>query len=203
MRKGVIFSINPVHVRSMEILEKKFEVRKIIPKIEFPFNAYIYCTTNGYNDLFRNSDVTALDREKWSERKGKVVGEFVCDYSFEIVELNEIHTEVAGNPIERWHEWNDAPEEIKSQADIEKATCLSFQQIVEYMGNKGIVSCLHISDLKMYEQPKDLSDFKPWHRECKYSDLGLAIPDCWTCHACKMERPPQSWCYVDITGDAV
>lgn len=55
----------------------------------------------------------------------------------------------------------------------------------------------HISNLKIYDMPKPLYRFKPWNRECKYNDLGIAIPKCGTCHDCTVEKPPQSWCYVE------
>lgn len=31
----------------------------------------------------------------------------------------------------------------------------------------------------------------------RYNDLGTAIPKCGTCHDCTVEKPPQSWCYVE------
>lgn len=60
----------------------------------------------------------------------------------------------------------------------------------------------HISDLKIYDEPKELSEFRTI---CKYGDD-------YPCHICNkakreshnilycdntLKRPPQSWCYVE------
>ena len=55
----------------------------------------------------------------------------------------------------------------------------------------------HISKLEIYDDSKQLNRFKPWNRECKYNDLGFAIPNCGTCQDCIVKKPPQSWCYVE------
>lgn len=73
---------------------------------------------------------------------------------------------------------------------------MSLAQIKAYGRNKKLYGW-HISDLQIYDKPKRLNDFKPWHRECKYNDLGLAIPECEMCHDCAVEKPPQSWRYVE------
>lgn len=54
-----------------------------------------------------------------------------------------------------------------------------------------------IFDLKIYDKPKPLSDFKAHNRHCKHNDLGFAIPKCGTFRACNLKLPPQSWCYVE------
>lgn len=100
-----------------------------------------------------------------------VVGEFVCD---------------------------DITEATKGEnCDILCAKgCMSLGQIVAYGGNKKLYGW-HITDLQIYDIPKPLNRFKPWNRECKYNNLGFAIPKCDTCHDCTVEKPPQSWCYVE------
>lgn len=186
MTKGVMISINPVFVRAIEQRIKTLEVRKNMPKLEVPFRCFIYCTANGSGELLRDvfrGDLAAWNNEKWGERKGKVVGEFVCD-QIECVDIP--YPAFQGKLDKRYGE----------------QSCVRYYDLHRYVYHDAAYFW-HITDLKMYEHPNDLSDFKPWSRECKCSDLGLAIPDCWTCHACKMERPPQSWCYVDITGDVI
>lgn len=74
--------------------------------------------------------------------------------------------------------------------------CMSLGQVNSYGGNRKLYGW-HISNLKIYDFPKPLENFKPWHRECKCNDLGLAIPECEMCHDCAVEKPPQSWCYVE------
>ena len=189
MSKAVMLSIQPKWCAKIASGEKTVEVRKTSPKIATPFKCYIYCTLSGSNEFFRdtlNGDVAAWNRGKWGERKGMVIGEFVCD---------KIKPET--------------PTCLIVKEDRERATegsCLTAQEIRDYLrGNQVSYDlytlpgfyCWHISDLKIYDRPKALSEFKQFYRKCKYSDLGLAIPECWRCHGCQMERPPQSWCYVE------
>lgn len=81
--------------------------------------------------------------------------------------------------------------------DVEKQACLTREEIVNYL--KGTGYGWHISDFKLYDKPLPLNTFKKWFRECAYSDLGLAIPDCEKCtdSGCYVQKPPQSWFFVE------
>lgn len=107
---------------------------------------------------------------------GKVIGEFICDKVEPIVYVKNgyLHIEEAG-------------------------TCLSGQELTDYYNGSKIYGW-HISNLVIYDKPKELSEFKRINRECWYADLGLAKRDCPECHnrECFFTRPPQSWCYVEV-----
>lgn len=86
-------------------------------------------------------------------------------------------------------------------AHLSKVACVSNRYIWNYCakGHKNIDE-MHISDLVIYDKPKELREFKPYNRtedDCKFSNLGYAIPKCEDCHECYVKRPPQSWCYVE------
>lgn len=175
MSKAVLISIRPEWVKKILDGEKTLEVRRNRPKLETPFKVYIYCT-NPKNIMLWNArsyiyaddhSHNAFDR-CWN---GSVVGEFIC---------------------------NNITEDVKGEnCDILCGKgCMSLGQINAYGGNKKLYGW-HISNLKVYNIPKLLNDFKPWYRKCKYSDLGLAIPVCNTCRSCHVHRPSQSWCYVE------
>lgn len=106
-------------------------------------------------------------------KHGKVIGEFTCDRIYGLAPLNH------------------APD------DVEKQACLTREEIVNYL--KGTGYGWHISDLKIYDKPRELREFKKSSRDCFYADLGLAKRDCPDCKnsGCFLERPPQSWCYVE------
>lgn len=106
-------------------------------------------------------------------KQGKVIGEFTCDRIYWLAPLNH------------------APEDVEQQA------CLTREEIVRYL--KGAGCGWHISDLKIYDKPRELREFKKSNRDCFYADLGLAKRDCPDCKnsGCFLERPPQSWCYVE------
>lgn len=63
----------------------------------------------------------------------KVIGEFVCDRIYELAPINH------------------APD------DAEKQACLTREEIVNYI--RGCGYGWHISDLKIYDTPKELSEF--------------------------------------------
>lgn len=110
-------------------------------------------------------------------KQAKVIGEFTCDRIYWLAPLNH------------------APEDVEQQA------CLTRKEIVRYL--KGAGCGWHISDLKIYDKPRELREFKKSNRDCFYADLGLAKRDCPDCKnsGCFLERPPQSWCYVEAMQD--
>lgn len=95
------------------------------------------------------------------KNRGKVIGEFVCDRMLESFLNNN----------DGWF--------------IEKG-CLTQDEIDKYQGDKAMLYGWHISDLMIYDKPKELSEFqKPT------MPTGLK----WENNS--ITRPPQSWCYVE------
>lgn len=112
-------------------------------------------------------------------KHGKVIGEFTCDRIYWLAPLNH------------------APEDVEQQA------CLTREEIVRYL--KGVGYGYHISDLRIYDQPRELTEFR------------RACPNDLYCESCAMysnnngicnngalplRHPPQSWCYVEAMQDA-
>ena len=105
----------------------------------------------------------------------KVIGEFICDKASE---------------LDYVYYWNNG---------YEFETCLTYRQVADYGKGKPLYGW-HISDLKIYDKPKELSEFS---RPCSYSGL------CFSCKRTsfkkdgnllcntKITRPPQSWMYVE------
>lgn len=141
---------------------------------EVPFKAYIYMT-----------------------KSGKVIGEFICDkideYAFHdgLTEFNSM-----GLPSRIYGSYLIFADEYKSM-------CLSYDEVKDYGKGKTLYGW-HISDLKIYDKPKELSEF---YRTCKSSckpSNGKIL--CITTKSLKMNgcdgkipltRPPQSWQYVE------
>jgi predicted transcriptional regulator len=177
MSKAVMLSVRPKWVEKIASGEKTIEVRKTRPKLNTPFKCYIYCTLQGCNEFFRvdlGRDVAKWNRGKWADRKGKIIGEFTCGRIYELAPLNH------------------APD------DVEKQACLTREEIVNYL--KGTGYGWHIVNLKIYDAPRELSEFR------------RACPNSWYCESCAMywenngtcgneslqiKRAPQSWCYVE------
>lgn len=172
--KAVLMSIKPKWCEKIARGEKTVEVRKTRPKLETPFKCYIYCTKDelltkshcdgslyiSYNKKFKS----ALERAGNITFSGKVVGEFVCDmvdeYKYSTIDGVEIDDDTL----------------------IE--TALGWEEINIYAKGKTLYGW-HISDLKIYDEPKGLGEF-----------LSPSGSDgVWGNHY--LYRAPQSWCYVE------
>ena len=118
-----------------------------------------------------------------STNQRKVIGEYVCEY---VREYPYVEGEEVG---EMYYNITTAEGE---------ATGLTYPEFAEYGKGKTLYGWF-ISNLVMYDEPKELSEFKKINRDCVYSDLGLAIPNCDKCKepTCFIQRPPQSWFYVE------
>lgn len=174
MSKAVLISIQPKWCELIASGKKTVEVRKSRPKIDTPFKVYIYCTLQGSNDFFKNTlngNVSERNKGDWGFKKGKVIGEFVCD-EIETLRRNTVFNAPA----------------LYSQSRLNR------DEYFDYIGNKTAY-IWHISDLKIYYGPKKLSEFSHY-KKVDWWDYGYHTnkPQ-WELRY--LERPPQSWCYVE------
>ena len=195
-----------VHPRWCELISsgiKTVEIRKTIPKHSAPFRCYIYQTKKHW--IYKLL-------EKLSLYQGKVIGEFVCDKidTYEMEGYNKFKNVYQGiNRIEvdeatfdTYHYTeasNDMSEEELSKSPLLKHSCLSFDEIGEYVCSDKdfgfhIFYGWHISDLIIYDKPKELSEFKQCHN-CEYKES--CIEHEYSCDGShNLKTAPQSWCYV-------
>lgn len=198
MSQAVLISIRPRWCSKIANGEKTIEVRKRRPQLDGTFKVYIYCT-HGPDMLWilnpedrklfpeKPTDVfTAKDAGGLYPGNGKVIGEFVCD------RIYELETKAHGGS------YYVKGENQPTTNDVARHSCLDLKDMHAYLhSQKGYG--WHISDFKLYDKPLPLNTFKKWFRECAYSDLGLAIPDCEKCTdaGCFVQKPPQSWFFVE------
>lgn len=118
-------------------------------------------------------------------KHGKVIGEFTCDRIDRLAPANE-------------------PYDIYDiDDDYVLQTCLENGALWDY-GHGTALCGWHISDLRIYHQPRELTEFR------------RACPNDLYCEACAMysnnngicnngalplRHPPQSWCYVEAMND--
>lgn len=206
--KSVLISIQPKWCELIASGKKTVEVRKTKPKLETPFKVYIYCTKDKWQHLVQMPDKSyriynGKEYGKYDkslifggEANGKVIGEFVCD---EILDYKfaDVSTDVG---VFYYYERyiTQKSYDINSLDD-----CLTDDELLDYGNYKNLYGW-HISDLKIYDKPKELSQFKKINRDCWYADLGLAKRDCHECKNadCFFKRPPQSWCYVEMEAES-
>lgn len=169
--KAVLISIQPKWCELIASGKKTVEVRKTKPKIETPFKCYIYCTKDNTDfvpsKIWWKADNTGFQHIL----NGKVIGEFVCDAIIS-------HCEMAN-------------------ADIaEQQGCIKREYLLQYANGKELYGW-HISDLVIYDNPKELSEFCR-HDNTYDNAFGYAFED--RNKQIPLSRPPQSWCYVEKGG---
>lgn len=175
--KSVMISIKPKWCELIASGKKTVEVRKTRPKIETPFKCYIY-ETKGKTEV-----PTFIDEEGHEiyEGRGQVIGWFIC---------NEIKEVYANNGVQTYYNGSEG-------------TCLSDYELIKYASGKKIYYW-HISDLVIYDKPKDLCDFMAFGKDCcdrKNCEKCLYLGIDNVCDIENIEqplfRPPQSWGYVE------
>lgn len=189
--KSVLISIQPRWCELIASGKKTVEVRKTRPKIDTPFKCYIYCTegdalaypclNNPHFAIHKmitshslyGRRLTKKEREEsdYTFANGKVIGEFLCDHIMR-------HCEMANADI------------AEQQSKVKR------EKILEY-ANGNEVYGWHISDLVIYEKPRELGEFRKYigifdgATEKELEELGILDA--------RIKRPPQSWCYVETT----
>ena len=193
MSKAVLISIRPEWCEKIINGQKTIEVRKTRPKMDTPFKCYIYCTKpeekllaimkdgdENYGETYHGKPVF-IKTEKapttglWDKRQ-KVIGEFLCD---EIISING-----AG----------------RIPSDAARPTCLEPAELHQYLGAATGFGW-HISNLKIYDTPKELIEFHTWKKCKSCNKSGYESTACIYDENCIIPaattKAPQSWCYVE------
>lgn len=180
--KAVMKSVSPRICEKVANGNCTILVSKTAPKCGVPFKGYIYCTS-AKPYLYKEANPPFelfLDSDLY-EGKG------YDDRLFSSKVIGEFVCDSA--------EW-------MSMRDCDKA-CMTLKEAVDYSKSKKLYAW-HISDLKIYDKPKELSEF---YRPCSYSGI------CYSCNRFRpngtpndkpndfcdgeITRPPQSWFYVE------
>ena len=153
---------------------------------------YLYCT-KGENLWLTHNGVKSKTELAGYLLNGKVIGDFVCDKVYSIKNQGS--------------RFSVADEEESVTNEIARQSCLDYDDMVSYLGNKDGYAW-HISDLKIYDNPRELSEFKKTKeriaRTCGMqarNGLCCAIDHeelCDNVKCCfKTPSPSQSWQYVE------
>lgn len=206
--KSVLISTRPKWCDLTASGEKTIEVRKTAPK-EVPFKGYIYATrpkkyykcgafstsdellwlANGEVEMGNGFKFWA-DGDEYQCLNGRIIGEYICD---NVDEYTFSHYEA----------------EYRVTHAEQKGMCLNQPELILYGKGKTLYGW-HISDLKIYDKPRELSEFatlcnKSGNRcaNCRhylFDNDGLAGYQRWcdVYHRKPLARAPQSWCYVEV-----
>ena len=188
--KSILMSIRPEWCKKIFDGEKTIEVRKTRPLIDMPFKVFVYETKAQFVKSIRGACTT------FGYGRGKVIGSFVCDKVYKIVPDGEYYSN--GYDIDD---------------DMLSETCLGRGYLTGY-GLGYTLYGWHITEPKLFDKPKELSEF---FVPCKkYNDSELHCME-WDCEhysffpiangdaeeecLCKgnkpLRRPPLSWCHVE------
>lgn len=206
--KAVLISIQPKWCEKIFNGSKSIEIRKSRPSIPTPFKVYVYMTKRKW--IFKLLPFL-------KNRFAKVIGSFVCD------RIDEFDSE--------WSEraYACAPTDIQCTMPMseEKAIkickekgCMTLEDIIDYFGDEEWRAYFwHISDLKIYDKPRELSEF---YRSLPEKVLENGEYDCrkeWDvlcidapeggdyCEQCRyggrvqITRAPQSWFYCETIDE--
>ena len=173
--KKVLISIQPKWCKLIAEDKKTIEVRKSRPNIETPFTCLIYCTKERLTKLTINmQSYLHVNEERVQKGHGKIttwskIGDVLVNPTWNEYISYGMHGKVIGEFT--CDKTNITTAEWVTQEELKKL-CLTQEQLKNY-SNKKAIYLWHISDLKIYDVPKSLSEF------------GL-------------ERPPQSWRYIEV-----
>ncbi len=170
MSKAVLLSIKPKYCELIASGKKTVEVRKTRPKIDTPFKCYIYMTAENASYPVKINGVPMMCHNNGGKC---IIGEFVCDT---IITDRTFGHDPMFNAL----------------------SCMSDAEIAAYCTNKEMYG-FHISDLIIYDKPRELSEF---YRECEKpecEDCPNLFYEVFCCYDEKIPitRPPQSWGYVE------
>ena len=199
--KSVLISIQPYWVfliiaKTMGWVidkQKTIEVRKNFPKAEdWDKLVEIYCS----KDRKSFNRIPKEYQPLMQKFLCKVVGRWVCDKIYDI------------------KPYFDRPD-LLTQYECgwkhgKEFDCLSFSEMNSYLLEDNGYGW-HISDLKIYDKPKELSEFysAKCDMPCENKKRGFNMDFCMAyengSHFCKelicekkrLSRPPQSWCYIE------
>lgn len=179
--KSILLSVRPEWVAKILNGKKTLEIRKTAPKCDLPIEVYIYCTKT----------IKPLSDYGWGEftfddlpKLGKVVAKFTLK-KIERIYIRDSDKGIFDEPDYEIETNGLSPQELC------KGSCLTQEEIYDYMVN-GSGYAWHISDLQIFDEPKELSDFMVLD-ETIYNYPTGTIERTYK----PIKRPFQSWGYVE------
>lgn len=178
MKPSVMMSIKPKYCELIASSKKTIEVRKSKPKLKTPLKCYIYCTLPKERFSIGQGNYACSDNLYLCDNKvklgdgfedfhketislnGKVIGEFICD-KIQKIEADNLVAIYFNNPANE--------------------TCITDLEMRRYANGKNLF-LWHISNLVIYDEPKELDDFIkrniPSFENLKEEDLQTLCKNC-------------------------
>jgi len=196
--KAIVISIKPNWVADILNGRKTIEVRKVAPKCDLPIDVYIYCTKDKdtlltyqpqYPRFICPNQSVYVDRKKAvaNSFNGKVVAKFT------LRKVEEI-------PSRKFSVYYFPYTETLDDYDLLTKSCLTTEEMDDYLGYDKKGYAYHIEDLVVFDKPKELSEFKHicpniMCDKCNYADL--SVDKCLPICSNQLKQAPQNFCYVE------
>lgn len=205
--KAILLSVQPQWVEKILNREKTIEIRKTKPNIELPCKVYIYCTKPKKWYAFSNWGATSNELvwkikdkvkmcegfEFWGDDCEKLNGKVVAEFTLKNIVNFDIESLIF----------------MGKEKEFMQKACLGGLSLKKYLGDK-IGYSWGVEDLKIYDNPKELSEFSHYipNNQCPKKVDGIKCENCSSynlehndCMALyysyrSVRRPPQNWCYV-------
>lgn len=175
--RSILISIKPEWIAKILNGEKTIEIRKTAPKCGLPIDVYIYCTKT----------IKPVSRYEWGEftfddlpKLGKIVARFT------LKAVHKFDWRLVANPFFKV-----------------RGSCLDYDQLRKYATDKkGVVHDLYgwcISDLEIFDEPKELSEFYSPRLDKDVTKLfNNSIQLSNGKWVKRLDRAPESYCFVEV-----
>ena len=196
--KSLLIAIKPKWCAAIMNGEKTIEVRKnkalatAIQKLIDKYghaDIYVYCTKDkkGYLTEYCGKETNehlywSFDLGKANGLNGKVVFKFRC-YKVEEIELNKNH----------FVNEQYSTDELDYEELLEQS-CLTYKELDDYLQCE-IGYAIHISDLEIFDKPKELSEFKSYKKFVSYDYTYTKKYIDWELRP--LTKAPQNFCYIE------
>ena len=195
--KAVLRSVKPYWLYLILTGKKTIEIGKSCPQAK-DWNKVVemYCS----KDMRSFNRIPEKDRERMRKYLGKVACRFVCDDITKIVTWERTLFDFLERPIATVTEYGIWNNDFKQMG-------MTWKEINDY-GKKKPLYGWHISQLKIYDKPKELSEFFVVKYDtvdycvgCPHHETPVTDYPCCDCVDEKgnrkyLTRPPQSWFFV-------
>lgn len=145
--KALLISINPKQTAKILNGEQTVIIKKTMPKCAFPIDVYVYCTKGNIACFKEVKYMFGKDngKDRFAGRlNGKVVAKFT------LREADEVSIEPFLVEIPEYEET------LCSQS------CMPLVELFKHLRDGMFGYAYHVSDLQIFDKPKELSDLRYW-----------------------------------------
>ena len=201
--KAVLRSIKPYWLYLILIGKKTVEIGKTFPKSEdWSKTVFLYCS----KDMRSFNLIPPKDRVWMLEYLGKVACKFVCG------RIDTIGKRGINNNFDYCYQSLNVfgNDDIEVEITAIQKSCIPKVDLNAYGATSMRLFAWHISNIVIYDKPRELGEFKAFCKsyydgdrcdDCKYFIDGRGYEfdesDCGCNGAKPIERPPQSWMFVE------